>query len=183
MNIKNRKNNTVPFIALTGVVVACILFVLWLVSKPHAGVQNPINLNTPSNQQTTAGEAAKKEFETKTTEASQQSESVKATNDTETSSPLTVYLQIASVRKSGDDLSVSTVIQTIDDSGECILTVLQNGTAKLTKTVKTQTMGSYSTCQNLVVNIPALQTGTYTVEVNYKGSQNRLGKASKEVTI
>lgn len=142
--------------------------------------ENSVDYNKPTSSQQAAGTEARKEFETKQTDASRYQSGDNKSNAPST--PTSVAVQITTASVSGTTLKIRTVIPTIDSSGSCSATLIKSS-ERVTRQVKTQTMGSYTTCQGFDIPISELSKGTWTVTVDYSGSESRSGRATQEVVI
>lgn len=184
MNTNTRKTKGFILIAVGIAILVTAACLWWVFVRPQSESSvTPVNLDPPTKGQSGAGEVAKKEFTAKETEASQQTKPDTTSTNIEEAQLTTIYVQIVSATVAEKTLNISTVIQTIDSTGECLLTLTRDNSIYLTKTVKTQTMGSYTTCQNFDANTSTLQSGTYTAQVKYVGSKNRIGVATKDIAL
>lgn len=150
-------------------------------STPVSEPVPTINYTSPTSEQKSAGEEAKKSFETKPTEASQQQAA--ATGDTQTSPPTVVAVQIPTRTLNPSSNTISSIISTVDSAGKCTLTLTKSGTTTITASSATQTMGSYSSCGNFGLNLSNAPRGEWQATLTYTGSANQTGKLTKVLTL
>ncbi len=140
-----------------------------------------IDLNPPTNEQVDAGKTAKKEFESRQTEASVERQNANNTPPVEQKQDVSVLL--SSVSATNGTLSVRSIIQTIDKAGSCTLEVSKQGATTVSKTSGTQTMGSYSTCTGFDIPTSELSKGDWQLHLTYIGSAGQQGSATKNLTL
>lgn len=143
--------------------------------------QPAVNYDQPSAQQTDAGKKSKDEFLDKQTEASQQQAA--ATGQTQTPAAETVALQIPTRNLSSSSTTISSIIDVIDSSGMCTLTMTKVGASTISATATTQTMGSYSTCKDFKMILSNVPKGEWQASLEYKGSAGQSGRATKVITL
>lgn len=178
-----RNKRTILIIGLSSLVVAVAIGGYYYKHR-NSPVSEPvptINYTKPTSEQKNAGDEAKKSFETKPTEASQQQAA--ATGDTQTSPPTVVAVQIPTRTLSPSSNTISSIISTIDGAGKCTLTLTKSGATTITASSATQTMGSYSSCGNFGLNLSNTQKGEWQATLTYTGSANQTGKLTKVLTL
>lgn len=168
---------------LTGLVVAGMYHYQIGIFQPNETLtENQIDLQRPTDKQIDAGTLAKNDFSSRPTEASQ--ERAAANGETLPSSENeSVQTIISSSNMNGVTLSVRSIIQTIDSSGECILTLSKAGSQSISKKAGTNTIGSYSTCAGFDIDTSTLSKGEWEIKLVYSGSQGQSGSATKKVTL
>ena len=149
-------------------------------TNPTQSTQTGTNNAAPGQDQVNAGMDARKDFDNTQTEASQQQAAAQGSTTTKAH---TVYVQLTNVSVENNILRVRSTIQTIDADGTCKLTLAHAGSTSITQTAKTQTMASYTSCQGFDIDKTKLTSGKWTVTLEYAGSNNRSGTASKEVSL
>ncbi len=148
---------------------------------PNTDEVNKVDYDKPTATQKEAGTSAKEEFEKRQTEATQQREETTNTPSSAPSTSKTVETVITSVNRSGNTLSVRTMMTNLDANGKCTLKLSKAGTAPVTLTAGTQTMGSYTICSGF--DVPNIDGGHWTIVVSYEGSGGQTGSATKEVDL
>lgn len=178
---KKRRNAKLLAAAILVAFIAFVLALLYLRGQE----QDSTGGTAPSmtSEHPDVGNEIKEEFLNKETEASVQAESQgdHSSNGSEGETPsgdMKSHVQITSAAISNDTLRVRVAIQTIDSDGNCTLTLSKPNQASIIKKVKTQTMGSYTTCQGFDVDTSNLSAGNWTIDIKYQGSKDRQGTAS-----
>lgn len=169
-------------IALLGWLYYCYHYQVGPFQQSGSFEEKQVDLQKPSETQVDAGTTAKTDFEKRTTEASQERQNANGPAPT-TNTSETVQTLISSSNVNGSTLSVRSIIQTIDGSGNCTITLSKTGSPDVTKTAGTNTMGSYSTCAGFDIDISALAKGDWTIKLVYTGSAGQSGTATKPVRL
>lgn len=185
MKIKRMKTSKKRVVIVATVILLisalCVFALLWIFRDTFDNPKpvNTIDYNPPKSAQKSAGSRAREEFEDKETEASRQSNPPQSSpQDTK----VDVALQITSAAVSNDTLGVRVIVQTVDPSGTCNLTLSHNDT-KIVRQSTTQTMGSYSVCRGFDLPTSSLDKGVWQMSIHYSGSENRSGFTAQEVSI
>lgn len=187
MKIKSTSSKNkfiIPAIALLVLAAISVGLLYYYKVGPFASKgagQDAVNYKKPTKEQVDAGTSAKKDFESRTTEASHERQA--ANGEQPASQAGQVSTIISSANMNGATLGVRTILQTIDSSGSCKLTLSKTGEQSLVKTAGTQTMGSYSSCQGFDIDTTSLAKGDWQLQLTYTGSAGQTGSASKVVTI
>lgn len=188
MKITRPRNNKKLLAAVAAVVILAAgagAIYYYYASQQKEKVQTielpKVDYSTPTNEQKSASSQAKKEFEDKQTEASQQQAA--ATGQTQTTTPTTVGVQVPTRSLTTSSTTVSSIISTIDNAGTCTLTLTKSGASKITASSSTQTMGSYSTCKDFGLNLTNTPKGDWQATLEYAGSAGQSGKVTKVITL
>lgn len=151
--------------------------------KPHkVSDEQKIDLKKPTQDQVTAGVTAKNNFDSRSTEASQERQTASGDKSTSNEGQV-VQTIISSSNINGSTLSVRSIIQTIDSSGTCTLVLSKPGSQGISNTASTQTMGSYTTCAGFDIDTSGLARGDWSIKLTYSGSAGQSGTATKTVTL
>jgi len=185
MRILRNKNNkklyviiTVAALILSGGVAAA----LFIPASPFSlnkstgdQPENTVNYDDATDEQKEAGDKIKEEF----INNHQDDESTDPDGNIDTK---TVGVTITTPVQQSSVLQIRTIIETLDNSGLCTLSLSRIGQEGLVKTAQTQSQGSYSVCKGFDIDTSSLQKGEWMVTVDYKG-QNKVGSATKVVNI
>lgn len=183
-NMKHRsKKTTLVLLLSTAILLLAVAAALYHYKRGPFTVKttdNPVGINytAPTKDQVNSGVAAKEDFNTRPTEASQNT-----TTPTQGDQSTTVSTVISSSNITANTLSVRTIIQVIDNAGNCTLTLSKSGEQSVSQTAATQTMGSYTTCKGFDIDTSQLARGEWQITVAYRGSANQLGNATKAVML
>lgn len=178
--IQNKKKNKKIIIvasALTGLLLAggVAYAARNYFSAPQASVETQaedrtIDLSPPTTEQQDAGNDAKEDFIDRLDEED---------NGSDTSS---VSISISSSGQSDQTYQMRTIINTIDDTGTCTLTMKSAGQQEITQSVGTQSMGSYSVCKGFDVPASSLGQNTWSTEIKY-ANQSVTATAKMDVKL
>jgi len=136
-----------------------------------------INYNEPTEEQVEAGEQTKEEVVNEATKPATSNSSVGSTPSK------TVEIEFTSgPNVTNGTFSVRALIQELNTSGSCTLTLSKAGQPNVAKTAKTQPLANASTCQGFDFDVSGLQEGTWNVELSYKSS-SASGKINESVTL
>jgi hypothetical protein len=135
-----------------------------------------INFNEPTEDQIEAGEETK--------EAAVNDQSKPATTTPSSSGVANpapgkeVVVEITGRNRTGSTLTVKTLIQEVNASGTCTLTLTKAGQKTITKIAKVQALPSSSTCEGFTVE--GLTSGEWNLKIDYKSATSS-GSVSEKV--
>lgn len=143
-------------------------------TEPQDG-ESYINLDEPTEDQVRAGEET----------AEQTSEPDPSSSDTTNSNsqPTTVTVEFSSGPSvNSGTLSVRAIVQELNTSGSCTLTLSKSGSTTITKTAGAQAFANVSTCKGFDFSVKNLDKGTWDIAIQYKSSGS-VGKTTGKVRI
>jgi hypothetical protein len=162
-------------VILTGSAAAA-LFVptspLYVYKQQGDNPENTVNYDRPTDEQKEAGDKAKEDF-IKNHEESKGSENP---------ANQTTNVTISSLTQQSKMLQIRTMIDAIDNSGKCTVTLSRSGYQSVSQSVDTQSLGSYSVCKGFDIDATSIELGEWNVAVDYNG-QSASGRAEGKVTI
>jgi len=188
MRILRNKNSKKLFVIIT--VAALVLSggvaaALFIPASPfslnkNTGDQpeNTVNYDDATDEQKEAGDKIKEEF----INEHQDEEAVDPGNTPNVATVGVVITIPEQQSKQSMVLQVRTIIETVDNSGVCTLTLSHLGQSSVVKTAQTQSQGAYSVCKGFDVDVSTLEKGTWMATIDYVG-QDRTGTATKAVDI
>lgn len=95
----------------------------------------------------------------------------------------TVEVQITSgPTVSSNILSVRALVQELNSSGLCTLTLSKAGQVSVTKTVSLQPFASVSTCQGFTIPTKSLSKGSWSMTISYQSNTSQ-GSTTEEITL
>ena len=181
-----RKNIKIPIIIIALCAIVGILALPVLLNRATnntpSTTQEPkstIDYKNASDGQVSAGDAAKDDFGKRNSEASierQEANGTPAEQKTDTT------VVISSTTINSGTVSIRSILQTIDSSGTCSVT-LTKASKTLSRSSGTQSMGSYSTCSGFDINTSDLSSGEWEIQLSYKGSSGQAGTAKGTLSI
>lgn len=146
-----------------------------------SAVEETINYEEPTVEQVETGNAVKQQTADSSSSSSKTSSS--PNKPVGSSAKSNVSVEITNEPKNnGGTLSVKTLVQELDSSGVCKLTLSKSGQPTITKTAKTQALASTSTCQGFSVNVSNLAKGTWNLKISYSSDKSS-GTVSESVTL
>lgn len=183
---KNQNTNSKKAKILTVSVIAAALLLgaaayalvspsspFYLGQKNEEKPENTVDYSKPTDDQKQAGNDAKNQFnEDKYPDAEQNPEASKGDS----------VVSITSAQQNGEVLSVRAIINGADSTGRCVLN-MSLGDKVVSKTVETQSMGSYYACKGFDVPKAELETGEWTFTVNYSDANGSSESTRQKVTI
>ncbi|MDN5275357.1 MAG: hypothetical protein JWN33_6 [Candidatus Saccharibacteria bacterium] len=141
-----------------------------------------INLNTPSAEQISDGNASKQNtIDNSSSKTGTGSDQPPAPTPQPTGKSV-VAATITSVNESDTMLEIRTVIYSIQKDGTCTLSLTKQGTNTITLTVGAQSLPSSTTCKGFDIPLSELESGTWEAMVVYENDAVR-GEAKKAITI
>ncbi len=170
------------FLIVSGSIILMHHYQIGLFQSKNTSTEEKIDLQKPTGDQVNAGTVAKNDFDSRTTEASQERQMANGEVATPNKSE-NVQTIISSSNVNGSTLSVRSIIQSIDKSGTCSLTLSKTGSQSISRTASTNTMGSYTTCAGFDIDISVLAKGNWEIKLIYTGSEGQNGIATKMVTL
>ncbi len=183
----NKKRNIILAGASIAILVGASLAVAYVgsvgpFSESETVSDSTIDYEEPTDEQKTAGEATKEET-VKNEEASKPSSSSAGSSTPTTQANNTVGVEFTSGPEVADGtLYVGTVVQEVNSTGVCTLTLSKSGKTSVVKTAKTQVSGSVATCQGFTIDVSKLAKGSWNVQLSYKSNKSQ-GKTSESITI
>jgi len=93
-----------------------------------------------------------------------------------------VTVSITAANQNGSMLQIRSLIEAVDSTGTCTLTLTKSGSATVTKTAGVQALASSSTCQGFNVPTSELSKGTWSINLVFENSTLK-GEASKTVDV
>ncbi len=181
-----RKNIKIPIIIIVLCAIVGILALLIVVNKTTNSspttTQEPrstVDYKNASEDQVSAGDAAKGDFSKRDSEASLERQEANGTPSEQKSDTAVV---ISSTTINSGIVSIRSILQTIDSSGTCSVS-LTKASKILSRSSGTQSMGSYSTCSGFDINTSDLSSGEWEIQLNYKGSSGQAGTAKGMLSI
>jgi len=180
MKIAKQKNTKkILLISIAGLVIcgAVGLSAMYLLRpKPQTttATGSPINLDKPTNDQIKAGQDIK----------SNSVNSSPKTEPTKGASGKNIVDMTATSFSNKDNgmLRIQTIIQVIETSGSCTLTLAKAGQPTVTRTVDTQALASSSTCKGFDIPLSELSSGTWGLSISYESAAS-VSTFSKSVQI
>ena len=158
----------------------------WKVSKNTTSDNNKINYGPATSEQQKSG------TQTKSDSVNNNSDPAKpTTNSSDTppaptpvpdSSKKSVLVAITAANQSGANFQIRTQINTVSDTGTCMLTLTKTGQPTVTKTAGVQAYASISTCKGFDVAVSELSLGTWQASISYDSS-DLTGHISTSITI
>lgn len=183
MKYAKKKSPKVAIITICALVavalgICAIIFIPKIVNKQNTSsdVKNGTNYSAPSDDQQKAGDQAKEDFLNKQNQASQN------TNSQTNNANKAINVSISTKGQNGSTYSIRTIIDTLDDNGQCVLTMKKSGQTDYTQTVGTQILSSYSVCKGFDIPTSNLTTGDWQLTINYQGISGQ-GSVQQTVTI
>ncbi len=140
-----------------------------------------VDYNEPSDDQVKEGQDVKQqtiESETKPTDSS-------SGTDTSATSSATGSVAVEITNEPRNDngvLNVKTLIQEVNSSGTCTLTLSKSGQQSVVKTAKVQALPNSSTCQGFAVDVSKLTSGAWNLKIEYKSNKSN-GSVSQTVQL
>lgn len=181
MIIKKTRNKKLPLLVLALVALVGVAAFFIISGQKQNSPDSPAGNSADASPTQSLDE--KKNVSSETEASKQQNDALGNDTSVASAEPTTVYVQLPNVSVSGNTLTARAIIQTIDKDGVCKLTLKKSGSPSSTWSARTQTMGSYTTCAGFDVDIRDLEKGTWAATVEYQGSENKAGAATKEVTL
>ena len=93
-----------------------------------------------------------------------------------------VTVSITAANQNSGVLQIRSLIETVDSTGTCTLTLTKSGLPTVTKTAGVQALASSSTCQGFNVPVSELAKGTWNLNLLFENGTLK-GEASKTVDI
>lgn len=141
-----------------------------------------IDYSPPSDEQVEAGNRTK-DGVTKTDSIKPGSSQSSSSVPTSSAAESTVGIDITNEPKNNNgSLSVKTLVQEVNSTGTCKLTLSKSGQPSVVKSAKTQVSGSVATCQGFSIDVTNLSKGVWNIRVDYK-SDKSVGTTSESVTL
>lgn len=178
-----KKRYIIPAI-LALVITGSIVY--WLSRSQNTVVSNPtaqtnsndasgsnINYNPPTNEEKNSGDSSKDQFAHNGNKTD-----TNATSNT----PKNVNVEISSINQDGQTLMIRTMIQAIDNTGTCTLTLSKAAATAITKHVGVQALASFSTCEGFDISTSGLAKGAWQAKVSFTSSKYN-GVTSRSITI
>ncbi len=180
MDIHSKQTNKKKYFIIGAVIVLLIVVgvFLFLYLFPHSPTPAAsTDSKTTTDQQKAAADTKKAAASDK---ASGSDPSPAPTPGTNGSKP-TVGVAITAANQNGSIFQVRTLIQTIDSSGVCTLTLTRTGATTYTQTQGVQALPSTSTCKGFDIPTAGL-AGSWTLTVTFENA-TLTGTVSQPITI
>ena len=167
----------IALLVLAGTTVAALFvpFSPFAINKDGSDKpENTVNYDKPTDEQKEAGNQAKEDF-------IKEHENNEASVPSDGSSSTVVGVSIATFQQ-GSTLQIRTIIESVDVSGSCTLTLSRTGYENLVRSAQTQSQGSYSVCQGFDIDVSSLEAGSWMVTVDF-AAQGKSGTTQKVVEL
>lgn len=145
-----------------------------------------INLDTPTKEQTDAGNNAKTatgdNSSSTATKAGSTGSDQPNTPTAEAGKKADIALSITAANQNGSILQIRSLIGVVVNDGTCTLTLTKSGENNIVKTSGTQALASSSTCKGFDISTTGVASGDWLATLTYEDT-NYTGSTTKTITI
>lgn len=182
---KNQKKILIAVIAAVLIVAAVVGVLYYFKVGPFAPqLSDTVNLKPASKEDKATGSDIKKSSLDQVTGGKQNTSSDPSPDPQpiQGSDKKSVGMEITATNQTSTSLQVRTFIQTITNNGTCNLTAKNSQGTAYTATAGVQAQSSTTTCKGFDIPLSELNTGTWTVTIDFS-NDNLIASTSKEITI
>ncbi len=183
--IKQKSKKTLIIIIAAAVVLltGSSAFAYFNKLGPFSSSQNPnVNTKAATKEQQDAGQQVKQEKADEDAKSKPSGSDQPAAPVPQPSGKSTVTVSITAANQNSGMLQIRNLIEAVDSTGTCTLTLTKSGSTTVTKTAGVQALASSSTCQGFNIPVSELSKGTWNIDLLFENSTLK-GTASKTVDI
>lgn len=142
-----------------------------------------VNYSPPSEDEKKQGQDIKEQVtDSDNDKPTQGSDPLPAPQDPGDGSKPSVGVNVVSIIRNDDDYRVQSLLQTVTNTGQCILTITDSSGKAYRATADVQALPSSSTCKGFTIPASELSPGVWSVSLNFE-NESVQGSVQKDMEV